>query len=174
MTKVGKLALFGAAIMMLSSSGAFAATGTGTSRAKMIKQLTITAIDEMSFGRFAPDGSGNTIVDMAMDGSTSCMGASVCSSAGTPGTFSVTGSPNQIVHISMAGNFFLYNGTDSVEVGNIVFSGTNVAVLSYFQSNGLLDSAGALDFKITGSLWMTAGTPDGDFSGSYTVNVDYQ
>lgn len=157
------------------SGTAMAASGTGASTAKILTPLTITPVDELDFGKFAPDGSGNTIVDMDQTGAVTCMGASLCG-ADSPkaGSFNVSGTPNQAVHLSSPGNFFLYNGSNTVEIGNGILSGAGVTVQSYFSSNAVLNSSGALTFKYTGSLWMTAGTPQGDYSGNYTVVVNYQ
>jgi hypothetical protein len=164
------------AIALCSISGtAMAASGTGTSTSKVVSPIAVTQATGLNFGKFASDGSGNTIVDMDTAGAVTCMGASLCgANSPTPGTFDIVGTPGQLVDLSMPGNFFLYDGTNSVEIGNIVLSGNSVNILSYFHSNGTLNGSGALTFKVTGSLWMTAGTPAGDFSGSYTVNVNYQ
>ncbi|MBK8631125.1 MAG: DUF4402 domain-containing protein [Sphingomonadales bacterium] len=164
------------AVALVGASGAaHAATGTGNSTSKVLAPITITPVDALNFGKFASDNSGNTIVDMDQSGAVTCMGASLCgANAPTTGSFDVSGTPNQVVHISSPSNFFLYNGANSVEIGNIVFSGSNVSILSYFHSNGQFDGSGALHFKVSGSLWMTSGTPAGDYSGNYSVVVNYQ
>jgi hypothetical protein len=173
---VGTLKTLASAVALLGMSGtALAATGTGTSTSKVVSPISITPTTALDFGKFASDGSGNTIVDMDTAGAVTCMGASLCgANSPTPGTFDIVGTPNQLVDLSSPGNFFLYDGANSVEIGNVVLSGSNVNILSYFHSNGTLDGAGAMTFKVTGSLWMTAGTPAGDFAGTYSVVVNYQ
>jgi hypothetical protein len=157
-----------------SFSAAHAAQGNGASTAKVLKQITVTAGTDLSFGTFASDGSGNTHVDMDTSGSVTCLGASVCGlGAPSRGMFSVTGTSNQAIDISGAGNFFLYNGANSVEIGNIVYTGSGVTSVSYFHSTGVLDGSGNLTFGVSGSLWKTLSTPAGDYSGTYTVTINY-
>jgi len=176
MMHMGTLKTLASAVALLGMSGtALAATGTGTSTSKVVSPISITPTTALDFGKFASDGSGNTHVDMDTAGAVTCQGASLCgANSPTPGTFSIVGTPGQLVDLSSPGNFFLSDGTNTVEVGNIVLSGSSVNILGYFHSNGTLDNFGALSFNVTGSLWMTAGTPAGDFAGTYSVVVNYQ
>lgn len=163
-----------AAALAALPTAAFAASGTGTTTSKVVSPIAITPGTPLSFGKFASDGSGNTHVDMDQYGTVTCQGASLCGAdSPTPGTFDIAGTANQVVSITRPGNFFLYDGANSVEVGNIILSGSGVTVVSYGASTGLINSSGALTFQVTGSLWMTAGTPQGDFAGTYTVVVNY-
>ena len=152
-----------------------AASVNGGSSVGVIDPMTLTALDTLNFGTSASDGSGALHVDMATDGSGTCQGASLCG-ANNPhaATFTITGQPNQAVQISTTGNFTVANGTDQATVGNLVFSGNNESVVSYFVSNGVLDNSGSLGFRMTGSLWLPAGAPSAAYSGAFTVNVDYQ
>lgn len=161
------------AIILAGASAAQAGIESGNADARILGPLSIAVGDTFSFGSFTETASSG-IIDMATDGSTNCIGFGYCGGSPQPGTFDVTGEPNHSVHISAPGNIFLYSGGNSVEIGNVVFTGAGVTIQSYFHSNAVLDSGGALAFKITGSLWAQPGTPAGNYSGSYTVNVDYQ
>ncbi len=170
-----KSVLFATALALLGScNAAYAAQGTGASTAKVLKPMTITAGTDLSFGTFATDGVGNTHVDMDTSGNVTCLGASVCGlGAPSRGMFTVAGTANQAIDISGGGNFFLYSGSNSVEVGNIVYTGVGVTAVSYFHSTGVLDGSGNLTFGVSGSLWKTLSAPDGDYSGTYTVTINY-
>lgn len=164
------------AMIGLTAGGATAAQAgmeSANADARILGLLSVSAGDVLSFGSFS-EAAGSGIIDMAPNGTTNCVGFQWCGGSPQPGTFDVSGEPNHSVHISMPGNFFLHSGGNSVEIGNVVFSGSGVTVQSYFHSNAVLDASGALEFRITGSLWAQPGTPAGSYSGTYTVTVDYQ
>lgn len=154
---------------------AHAADSSAAGKAKVLAPVTVAATGEMSFGTFVTDGSGG-IIDLDTDGNrASCMGFSACTGATSAATFQATGTVGQTLHISSPGNFFLTGSNGgTVEIGNVQFNGAGVNVQSYFHSNAVVGATGLVDFRMTGSLWANPGTINGDYVGTFTVNVDYQ
>ncbi|NJM50664.1 MAG: DUF4402 domain-containing protein [Sphingomonadales bacterium] len=157
------------------AGAAHADTQTANGEATIVGAITLTPVDPLRFGRFASNGTGNTAVEVYVDGTVGCSGASLCGGGTTSAaSFDVTASPNMAMTISTPGNFFLYDGPNSVEIGNIVFFGTNVTQVSYNNSSAVSDASGDLHFKMRAALWMLAGTPGGNFTGTFPVSVEYQ
>jgi Domain of unknown function (DUF4402) len=171
-TMVAAALMAGAATLAMPAQ---AANGSAAGKAKILQPVTVTATGDLNFGTFVTDGSGG-IIDLDTSGNlAACMGFSVCSGTTSAGTFRATGTVGQTLHISSPGNFFLTGSNGgTVEIGNVQFNGVGVAVQSYFHSNAMVPANGIVDFRITGSLWANPGTLDGDYAGTFSVNVDYQ
>lgn len=168
--------LIGTAIGLTAiAAPAHAENSSAAGKAKVLAPVTVTAQDELSFGTFVTDGSGG-IIDLDTDGNrASCMGFSACTGTTSAATFQATGTVGQTIHISSPGNFFLTGSNGgTVEIGNVQFNGVGVNVISYFHSNAVVPPSGNLTFRMTGSLWANPGTDNGDYAGTFTVNVDYQ
>lgn len=163
------------ALAMGMAMPAHAANSSAASKAKILAPVTVAATGELDFGTFVTDGSGG-IIDMDQNGNrTSCMGFSICSGATSAATFQATGTVGQTLVITSPGNFFLVGSNGgTVEIGNVIFSGPDVTVVSYFNSTAVVPASGSLNFNMTGSLWAQPGTDNGEYSGSFTVNVNYQ
>ena len=142
-----------------------AATTPATAKAQVVKPLTLTAKTNLDFGTVLLSSVvvGTTYtVALTSTGALTCTSGLTCASTGTPATFNVTGSNNQLVKIYTAASNFS-NGTTTLQV-------TPSAAASVTLTNS---GAPGLDFNVGASFPITSTTTDGVYTGNLNVTVDY-
>ncbi len=150
------------AITAAIGTDAGAATATGTASATVIVPLTITAGTALNFGTFAANSTGGTVV-MTTGNLRSATG-SVALSATTPGvagSFTVTGNANSTFAITNPGTFNVTSGANTMAVN-----------LSGLATTGAL-SAGSATIMVPGVLTVGASQAAGNYTGTYTMAVEY-
>jgi hypothetical protein len=158
-----KAALVSTAVAALAftATTAEAATATGTARAKILRPVTVTAVDDLQFGTIITGAAAST-VDITPAGGFTCGAGLVCSGTNSEGSFNITGTTGQTVSISVPASVTLNSGANSM-----------TASLTSSASSAVL-VANAASFTVGGSLAVGANQADGDYTGTYTVTVDYQ
>lgn len=150
------------AAAMVGASSAQAASGTGTATAKVLTPLTVTSTRDLAFGVIVPSTSANTVV-LTAAGARTC-NVTTCVGTPTSGQFNVTGTAAQVVTIAGdAGPFTLSSGTNSMTVSGLTVSAATATL-----------TAGTASFTVGGTLNVGANQAEGDYTGSYTVTVNYQ
>lgn len=159
------------AALTLSATSAIAAapptTATGnpqaTATVKILKPLTLASTQNLDLGTVAlGQGTFSTTVGVAADGTWTCDTTKVtCSSTHQVAKYHVTGTAARTVTVN-AGNVTLSNGT------------ANLTLNVDAPATALLDSTGAADFDIGGSVALSDLTPDGVYTGNFAVTADYQ
>jgi hypothetical protein len=150
------------AITAAIGTDAGAATATGTASATVIVPLTITAGTALNFGTFAANSTGGTVV-MTTGNARSATG-SVALSATTPGvagSFTVTGNANSTFAITNPGTFNVTSGANTMAVS-----------LSGLATTGAL-VAGSATILVPGVLTVGASQAAGNYTGTYTMAVEY-
>lgn len=160
-----------AAAATLIAAPAFAAapvTQSATAKAKILKALTLNKVGELNFGTVVIGSTAGTeTVTIADDGSRTCGLASgsqlVCSDPSSAIKFTVTGSNNQLVDIDV----------ESVTLDN--GAGGTIPVNIVVPANVTLTSSGVPgnDFYVSGSIDVSAATPEGDYIDTFDVTVQY-
>lgn len=151
------------AAALLGSSAANAATGTGTATAKVLLPLTVTSTADLDFGVIVPSTSAAGTVVVSTAGAVTC-GVTTCIGTPNAGAFGVTGTAGQVVSIAAgAGPFSVAAGSNSMAVGSLTFSASTLTL-----------TGGSGSFNVGGSLSVAANQAEGDYTGSYTVTVNYQ
>jgi len=141
------------------------ATVPATAKAQVVKPLTLTAKTNLDFGTVLLSSVvvGTTYtVALTSTGTLTCTAGLTCASTGTPATFNVTGSNNQLVKIYTAASNFS-NGMTTLQV-------TPSAAASVTLTNS---GAPGLDFNVGASFPITSTTTDGVYTGNLNVTVDY-
>jgi Mat/Ecp fimbriae major subunit len=158
-----KAALVSTAVAALAftATTAEAATATGTARAKILRPITVTAVDDLQFGTIITGAAAST-VDISTAGARTCGAGLVCSGATTAGSFNITGTTGQTVTISVPASVSLTSGANSMTASLTASAATAVLV------------ANAASFTVGGSLAVGANQADGDYTGTYTATVNYQ
>jgi hypothetical protein len=156
-------------------SVAQAKTGTGTSTASMRRALTITNTQSLAFGSLIrPTAASNVTINAQTAARTKSAGISWVGGTFKRGIFSVNGTPNKIVTVSMP-NFTLLRGggTQTMTVNTLRMS-VNGGGQATITGTRNLGATGTLTIGIGGRLNVAANQVAGDYSGNYTLTVNYQ
>lgn len=148
----------------LSAGAAQAATATGTATAEILQPVEVTAGDALNFGLIAADPTNAFNVSVNNAGARTCATGEFCTGTTTAASFDVTGAANQSVSVSLASASIVLTGAGDDMPVALTLSDTSLA----------LGTGGANSFTVGGTLTVGADQTFGVYSGSFTVNVDYQ
>lgn len=140
------------------------ANADAKARARVLKQLTITRNTDLDFGTIVHGATAATVVIDSTGGAT-CDAALTCTGTTTAADFTVTGSNNTIVDVTVPATVTLSNGA----TGTMTASLAAPATLS-------LGSTGVTGTPLLfgGTLNVGASQEDGAYEADFTVTVDYQ
>lgn len=154
--------------MLTMAANALAASDDGTANATVITPITITAVNALEFGEVVGTVGGGTVT-IGTNSARSGTAALIVSTQGTEqaATFNITGEGTNTYAITLPGN-----GVVSVDD-----AGAGVAMpITNFLSNpattGTL-TAGAQTISVGATLNVGASQVPGDYTGSFTVTVEY-
>lgn len=172
MNTLNKRLITGLAATMLAAiynQAAIAADATGNAAATVLSPLTVTQNGlGMNFGSVSGDtASATTVVLTAAGAVSSPDGAFVVPASGAlPGVFDVTGAPGAAYDITLpAAAVTLTSGGDTLTVDTFTDD---------TAGTGTLAPAGTDSFNVGATLNLGASQPAGNYTGTYTVTVNYQ
>ena len=172
MNILNKRLITGLAATMLAaiySQTAFAADATGNAAANVLAPLSITQNGPgMNFGSVSGDTASATTVILTPAGTVSSPdGAFVVPTSGAvPGIFDVIGAPNAAYDITLpAAAVTLTSGGDTLTVDTFTDD---------TAGTGTLAPAGTDSFNVGATLNLGAAQPVGNYTGTFTVTVNYQ
>lgn len=169
-----KLIILAAGLAAVSAASpaaaqAVSASPRATANARLIKPLTLTALQNLNFGTIVMgDGTYTDVVSINQAGSVSCGTSGKLSCSGSPmaASYRVTGTQGQVVTISSSAPSFALTGSNG---------GTLEFVPSYPASLTLGNSGSpGNDFSVGGSITISNGTTDGVYAGEIDIQVSYQ
>ena len=154
------LLIAGATIASASiTSSAIAAQDTGSATANVLEPITITNTSPLQFGDVDVAGGGTvTISELgAVSGTLTSVGTQ------SAGTFDLTGASGASFSIAIATVSELINGTD------------NLVLSAYTNTEGATGTmtGGAITLGVGATITADGSEPAGAYSGSYTVDIDY-
>ncbi|MFM6949839.1 MAG: DUF4402 domain-containing protein [Novosphingobium sp.] len=162
-----RITVIGAALGAASfASAASAATSaTATASAEVLNTLTLSANSALNFGQIAANTGGTVTVNA--DSTVSSSGSLVSTGTRAPAAFTVTGSPNARVLVTLPASATLTRsgGTETMAIG-----GFNSNPGSAFQLGG----TGSANFSVGGTLTVASGQASGAYNGTFAVSVEYQ
>jgi Mat/Ecp fimbriae major subunit len=162
MTRLIVLALLAAAPL----GHAQAATTTVQANAKVVKALSLSAVQDLDFGTvIVPNTPGTYTLSISVAGVLSCPAPLSCSGTTRPAILNVSGSNSQVVRIFAAASD-LVNPADG---SRIRFTPAAPATITLTNSG----SPGK-DFNVGGSLSIPSTVTGGTYSGNVEITVDYQ
>ena len=171
-----KALMAGAAIITLSSGvtpQAMAASGTGAASAIILTPISVTGA-ALHFGSATDSGAGGTVV-MTAGGVRSTTGATTAVTGGAleqAGIITVTAANNAAINLTMAAtSIVVTNGTAQTMAVNAFHVGTDAAGPGPIAST-LVGTTGA--YNLGGTVTVGAAQATGTYTGTYTVNVNYQ
>lgn len=154
-------------ILALNTSSVLAADAstTGHISAKIVSPVTINETQGLDFGTILAPTDNKQTVTISTDGSRASSDDSilVSTNVGQAGLFNVTGADKQHMTINVTSSTTLTGTGDPMTVDNFTTDPASELTLS--------DSAGQI--KVGAQLTVGAKQVEGDYSGTYTVTVNY-
>ena len=155
--KIGGVALILASLGLAGS--ALAAQATGDAKATVLTPIAIEKGQELNFGVFSAPTAGTVVISSG--GARSQTGGVVLvGTGGQQGTFTVTGTGTQTFGITYPGSVNLSNGSETM------------ALLVTGASSGAL-TGGTATINVGGTLTVGANQAAGEYTGTYTMTVEY-
>jgi len=139
-----------------------------TGRAILLVPLTLTKIDDLSFGTIVPSPVSGAVSINATTGARTTIGGvtGVSSDPGNRAYFGTAGSPNQQVIISLTQPVELTNiAGDTVPVLALTLDGANVRTISPTTRNFF--------FGVGGIIFVNADQPEGLYQATFDVTASY-
>ena len=160
-----------AAALALTASPAFAQAVSpdrnATATARVVKPLTLTWVRDLDLGTIVLSGAGawsGAVVGITRAGSFNCTNANTtCSGATQTAQYRVTGTNNQTVTVTAPS--FNLTGPGGATLPFTV-DGPGTVNLSNSGATGLV-------FDLGGSISVSSTTPDGTYTGTFNVTVNY-
>lgn len=157
-----KIALLGAAVAAMVSTGANAATQTATAEVDILAPVTLAQTAGLDFGVVGGASAGTATIGTGAD-TASCSAGLLCAGTASRGAFSVTGANG-------------YNIAISVDASTSLTGPGTAMTLSLTPSTTSVAGAGltAVVFYVGGQLSINAAQAAGTYTGNYNVSADYQ
>ncbi len=144
-----------------TSSAAQAASADATARATILQPVAITNNAALDFGTIVPNGTSAT-VSVSTAGTRNC-GTLVCVGSAAAASFGIAGTTGQTVGITVAPTVTLSDGNGNNMVATLTGSATTLSLVS-----------GANAVTVGGALAVSGSQLAGNYSGTFTVAVEYQ
>lgn len=159
-----KRALLGAAIaaLAMNASAAHAASATGTAKAKILRQITLTNTSDLQYATVISGATASTVA-VSTSGAATCGTGLTCTGTTTAANFNIAGTSGAVVVV----------GGDSSVTLNGSLGGTMSSSLTYSASTVTLGATGG-SFQVGGTLSVGANQAAGDYSGTFNVTANYQ
>ncbi len=130
-------------------------------------EIAIENTQALSFGSFVAGNGGSVTVSTSGNRNAGGGVVLVPSSQGTAAQFTVSGDPNATYTIQLPGNDFVKLTGPGVDMLINDFTSTPSGV------GGLLDAGGSQTLSVGGTLTTGSDQAPGDYSGSFSVTVNY-
>lgn len=155
--------LAGSALFATVAAEAAPATASATARARILKQVTVTNTSDLDFGTIVP-ASAAASVGVSATGARTCGSGLTCLGTTSAANFNITGTVGTVVTVASPATATLTSGTASM-TANLVRSASTLT-LTGGAINGTV--------QLGGTLNLAANQAEGNYSGTFTVTVDYQ
>ena len=147
----------------------------GEAEAIVLRPLSFFKVNDLDFGSIIASGTSGT-VRLAPDGSrTRTGGVTLAGNGGEPARFAGLGTPNRQVNISLGSNSIWITGPGNrMRVRDFEIGSTPTAILSTTPTRFSIASAlGNYNFPVGGTLEVGANQTPGDYSGTFTITLNY-
>lgn len=145
-----------------------AAPSPPQSRALLLVPLTLTKIDDLSFGAVVPSAISGTVIINATSGARTIAGGltAIPSNVGRRAYFGGAGSPGRLVIVSVTPPTQLTSvGGDTLTVLALTLDGSPVRTINPVNRTFF--------FGVGGIILVGADQPEGVYSSNYNVTVEY-
>lgn len=159
-----------------ASSPAMAQTGAGAqAEAIVLRPLSFFKVNDLDFGDIIPSASAGTVT-IEPDGSRSRTGGvTLAGGGGEPARFAGLGTVNRQVNISLGSNNIWITGPGTrMRVRDFAIGSTPTALLATTPTRFRITSTlGNYNFPVGGTLEVGASQAPGDYSGTFTITLNY-
>ena len=153
------------------ASDSFATGGCSTLiTAKLLRAITVTKTSDLRFGTLMR-GAGSITISPSGTRSATGLAAFAPGSTAAAAEFDITGEGGQAIGVTVPATFTLTSGANTLTVttSNNLPGDTSAQTLG-----SSIGSDATLTVGVGGSLPLTASTPSGTYTGSFTVTASYQ
>lgn len=180
-TQNPQFALRGIAACALMMAPAIAApahaqqTAPGQAEAIVLRPLSFFKVNDLNFGDIIPSATAGTVT-LEPDGSRSRTGGvTLAGNGGEPARFAGLGSLNREVNISLGSNTIWLTGPGvRMRARTFEIGSTPTAILSTSPTRFRITSPlGNYNFPVGATLEVGANQAPGDYSGTFTVTLNY-
>ena len=151
------------------------AQNSAQAEAIVLRPLSFFKVSDLDFGAIIPSNAAGTVT-VAPDGSRSRTGGvTLAGGGGEPARFAGLGSFNRQVNISLGSNSIWITGPGTrMRVRNFEIGSTPTAILSTTPTRFRITSPlGNYNFPVGGTLEVGANQAPGDYSGTFTITLNY-
>lgn len=170
------LATFALLLLPAAASPALAqGSAQGEAEAIVLRPLSFFKVNDLDFGDIIPSATAGTVT-IEPDGSrTRTGGVTLAGNGGEPARFAGLGSFNRQVNISLGSNTIWITGPGTrMRVRNFEIGSTPTAILSTTPTRFRITSPlGNYNFPVGATLEVGANQAPGDYSGSFTITLNY-
>lgn len=171
MTKFARFAALAVAVTLVATPALAApvpATPKAKASAKIVKPLTLAAIQDLNFGTIVVGTltAAQTVAVSQAGVLSGCTGALTCSGTVAQARYNVTGTNNMTVNIASTAS----NLTNTTSGGSETLAFTPSAPATVLLTNS---GAPGNNFNVGGSISIAPATVDGLYVGDIEVTVDY-
>ncbi|NIJ39168.1 spore coat protein U-like protein [Sphingopyxis panaciterrae] len=141
----------------------------------VLRPLSFFKANDLDFGDIIASGSAGT-VRLYPDGSrTKTGGVTLAGGGGEPARFAGLGTPQRQVNISLGSSTIWITGLGTrMRVRDFEIGSTPTAILSTSPTRFRIDSAlGNYNFPVGATLEVGANQTPGDYSGTFTITLNY-
>lgn len=170
------LAIAALSIAPIAAAPALAqSSAQGEAEAIVLRPLSFFKVNDLDFGDIIPSASAGTVT-IEPDGSRNRTGGvTLAGDGGEPARFAGLGSFNRQVNISLGSNSIWLTGPGTrMRVRNFEIGSTPTAILSTSPRRFRISSPlGNYNFPVGATLEVGANQTPGDYSGTFTITLNY-
>lgn len=169
-TTAGAAIVVSLSVMTITPARAVSSSGNAEANIVSLTVPALTEIDDLDFGEVISGGGPGTVAISTAGVPTLAGVSQTPSSPHHQGIMRIIGDPGRPVDISMAApSYPVNNGAFTMNVNNFDLGGgpNNAHTVT-------VGGAGTIDVNIGATLNVGAGQQIGTYTGSYTLNADYQ
>ncbi|KGB55862.1 DUF4402 domain-containing protein [Sphingopyxis sp. SE2] len=151
------------------------AAAQGEADAIVLRPLSFFKVNDLDFGDIIPSNTAGTVT-IEPDGSRNRTGGvTLAGDGGEPARFAGLGSFNRQVNISLGSNSIWLTGPGTrMRVRNFEIGSTPTAILSTSPTRFRITSPlGNYNFPVGATLEVGANQAPGDYSGTFTITLNY-
>ena len=158
LTVAGLVTIFAAASESQAASASFSATAT------VVTPIAIAKNADLAFGKFVANTGGTVVIATSGARSqTSTVALFNQGSTQNAASFAVTGEGTSTYAVTLPSSATISSGANTMTVGTFISNPSGTGVLA----------AGAQTLLVGGTLTVASGQAPGNYTGSFSVGVDY-
>lgn len=165
--------------VLLVPGAARAQTARATAQATIVEPLGLVKVQDLRFGRIAASATAGTVTVNADTGACTASGGVIATGGRGFGQFAGQGTKKFIVRVQIPASVTLTGPAGSTMVVGAIVLGA-APDLAYLGVTGgtpryqISSSNGIFTFRLGGRLGIAANQRPGQYSGTYSVTVQYQ